>query len=80
MHKQLFIGIVKKVVDNQNYKIVLQDESEILATLSSKVKLNMSYEIQEGEEVAVELSPYDKTRGRISYKHSVMNKYWNRRE
>ena len=62
-------GIVKEVVDSRNFKIVLKDGMEISATLSSKARLYLSYDIVEGEEVPLVLSPYDKTRGRITPRH-----------
>lgn len=80
MHEKLFIGIVKEVLDDQNFNIVLADGAQVLVSLSAKMKGNMLIGINEGDEVAVELSPFDKTRGRISYKHAVMNKYFGKKK
>ena len=60
-------GTVQEVVDNRTYKICLEDGTEVVATISSKGKLYLKYEIYEGEEgVPIELSPNDLTRGRIN--------------
>lgn len=59
-------GIVKVIIDNRNFRVSLKDGTEISATLSGKARLYLSYEIYQGEEVPIELSPYDKTRGRIN--------------
>ena len=59
-------GTVKEVVGNRTFKVKLKDGTEVLAVLSSKAEGYLTYEIYNGEEeVPVELSPYDKTRGRI---------------
>ena len=58
-------GTVKEIIDNQTFKIGLENGTEVLATISSKGKLYLLYDIYEGEEVPIELSPYEKTRGRI---------------
>lgn len=77
MEHKIILGTIKEVVDSQNFIVVLQDGSQVLASLSFKMKNRMSNEILTDEEVAIELSPYDKSKGRITYKHSVMNKYFN---
>lgn len=59
-------GIVKEILDNGIFKITLEDGTEISATISGKAKLYLSYEIYQGEEVPIELSPYDRSRGRIN--------------
>lgn len=49
------------------FRIRLEDDSEVLAHLSGKMRLN-KIQVLIGDNVTVELSPYDKTRGRIVYR------------
>ena len=49
------------------YKVKLDDGSEILAHISGKMRMNF-IKILAGDRVTVELSPYDKNRGRIVYR------------
>ena len=70
------VGTVVKVLDKQNFHVCLKDGTIVITTMSSKVKFTMSKEISINEEVALEMSPYDRYRGRIIYKHPVMKKYF----
>ena len=75
MQKKTVVGQVKQVLDNRNY-IVSLDEREITCNLSSKIKLQMTKEIMINEIVAITLSPIDSSKGRITYRHQIMNKYF----
>lgn len=60
-----------KVIDAQMnglFKVVLEDQSESLATLSGKLR-KFKIRILPGDSVKVEFSPHDLTRGRISYRY-----------
>ena len=60
-------GKVKEAVPNANFKIELANGHEVLAHVSGKIRMNFIRVIP-GDRVLVELSPYDLTRGRITYR------------
>lgn len=60
-------GIVVKALPDTTFRVRLEDGREIFAYLSGKMKLNYIRVIP-GDEVKVELSPYDLTKGRIIYR------------
>ena len=58
-------------MENERYsifKVKLENGHEIIAHVSGKIRMNFIY-ILPGDKVTVELSPYDLTRGRITYRH-----------
>jgi translation initiation factor IF-1 len=60
-------GTVKESLPNANFKIELANGHEVLAHVSGKIRMNFIRVIP-GDRVLVELSPYDLTRGRITYR------------
>lgn len=61
-------GEVTEALPNTMFRVVLDNEKEILATL--KGKLRRSYvRIFPGDFVKVEMTKYDQERGRIVFKH-----------
>ena len=60
-------GKVKEALPNANFKIELANGHEVLAHVSGKIRMNVIRVIP-GDRVLVELSPYDLTRGRITYR------------
>ena len=76
MKNRIIVGVVKKLINNREMEIALLDGTIVDCILSSKIKLRMKSEIQIGDEVAIELSPIDNKRGRITYRHLIMNKYF----
>lgn len=60
-------GIIIEKFPNATFKVKLDDESEILAYISGKMRINR-IKILPGDRVTVELSPYDNSRGRITYR------------
>lgn len=60
-------GIVIESLPNANFKVKLDDDSEILAHISGKMRIHF-IKILSGDRVTVELSPYDQTKGRIIYR------------
>ena len=60
-------GTVKESLPNANFKIELANGHEVLAHVSGKIRMNFIRVIP-GDRVMVELSPYDLTRGRITYR------------
>ena len=60
-------GTIKEALPNANFKIELANGHEVLAHVSGKIRMHFIRVIP-GERVLVELSPYDLTRGRITYR------------
>ena len=60
-------GVVVKVLPATMYRVKLQTGGEILAHISGKMR-KFYIRILPGDRVTVELSPYDLTRGRITYR------------
>jgi len=71
------VGTVIKVIDKHNFQVILKDGTIVMTSMSSKVKYTMTKKISLKDEVAIQISPYDELRGRIIYKHPIMNKYFN---
>lgn len=61
-------GTVTDALPNTEFKVVLENGHQILAHVSGKIRMNF-INILPGDKVTVELSPYDLTRGRITYRH-----------
>lgn len=53
---------------NATFKVHIGEGHEILAHLSGKMRKNF-IKVLAGDKVTVELSPYDLTKGRITYRH-----------
>ena len=60
-------GIVVETLPNTTFKVELENGHQILAHISGKLRMNY-IKILPGDKVKVELSPYDLTRGRITWK------------
>ena len=60
-------GIVVEALPNTNFKVELENGHQILAHISGKLRMNF-IKILPGDKVKVELSPYDLTRGRITWR------------
>lgn len=61
-------GEVIEVLPNTTFKVrLLSNNEELLAHLSGKMRIHF-IRILPGDKVTVEISPYDKTRGRIVYR------------
>ena len=70
-NKENIIELEAKVIDvlpNTMFKVELENGHQILAHVSGKIRLN-NIRILPGDKVTVELSTYDLTRGRITYRH-----------
>ena len=61
-------GTVIESLPNATFKVQIGDGHEILAHLSGKMRKNF-IKVLAGDKVTVELSPYDLTKGRITYRH-----------
>ena len=60
-------GTVVESLPNAMFKVELENGYTILAHISGKIRMNF-IKILPGDRVMVELSPYDLTRGRITYR------------
>lgn len=70
MAKKDVIEVQGKVVDslpNAMFKVELENGATILAHVSGKIRMHY-IRILPGDRVTVELSPYDLTKGRITYR------------
>jgi translation initiation factor IF-1 len=61
-------GTVTEVLPNATFRVELENGHEVLAYLSGKMRQNY-IRVLEGDRVKVELSPYDLTRGRVTYRY-----------
>ena len=60
-------GKVTESLPNASFRVELANGHDVLAYVSGKLKLNF-IRVLPGDRVLVELSPYDLTRGRITYR------------
>ncbi len=60
-------AVVLEVLPNTTFKVKLENGMEILAHISGKIRKNY-IRIVPGDKVLVEISPYDLTKGRITYR------------
>ncbi len=61
-------GVVTKVLPATMYRVKLQNGHEILAHISGKMRKNF-IKITNGDKVTVEMSAYDLTKGRVTFRH-----------
>ena len=61
-------GVVTEVLPNVMFRVRLENGHEVLAHISGKMRMNY-IRILAGDRVTVEISPYDLTKGRITYRH-----------
>lgn len=60
-------GIVEEALPAANFRVKLDNGQNILCHLSGKLRMNR-IRLTPGDEVQVEISPYDLTKGRITYR------------
>ena len=60
-------GVVTDSYPNAMFEVNLENGHKILATISGKLRMNY-IRVLTGDKVTVELSPYDLTRGRITWR------------
>jgi translation initiation factor IF-1 len=61
-------GIVNEVLPDTRFRVTLDNGHELIAYSAGKMKKNR-IRILAGDRVSLELSPYDLTKGRISFRH-----------
>ena len=60
-------GIIKEALPNAMFRVELENGHIVLAHISGKIRKHF-IRILPGDKVKLELSPYDLTRGRITYR------------
>ena len=61
-------GIIEEALSNAMFRVRLENDHVLIATISGKMRMNY-IRILPGDKVAVEMSPYDLSRGRITYRY-----------
>ncbi|MCC6930302.1 MAG: translation initiation factor IF-1 [Gemmatimonadaceae bacterium] len=61
-------GAVKEVLPSAMFRVDLENGHQLLATTAGKMR-KFRIRILAGDRVTVEVSPYDLTRGRITFRH-----------
>ena len=61
-------GVVREALPNAMFRVELDNRHRVLAHVSGKMRKNF-IRILTGDRVLIELSPYDLTRGRITYRY-----------
>ena len=62
-----FQGVVSELLPNAMFKVKLDNEHEVIAHKSGKMRKNM-IRLLAGDRVTVEMTPYDLTKGRITFR------------
>lgn len=62
-----FEGVILESLPNAMFKVELENGHQVLAHISGKIRKNF-IRILPGDKVKVELTPYDLTKGRITYR------------
>jgi translation initiation factor IF-1 len=71
-------GTITEALPGTQFKVELENGHEILAYLSGKMR-KYYIRVLLGDPVTVELSPYDLSRGRITFRHKKQYGYKNKR-
>jgi len=62
------VGTVTESLPNATFRVELENGHKILAHISGKMRMHF-IRILPGDKVTVEMSPYDLTKGRITYRN-----------
>ena len=63
-------GTISAVLPGTMFKVKLDNQHEVLAHISGKMRKNF-IRITAGDKVTLQISPYDLTKGRITYRHKT---------
>ena len=63
-----FEGVVSDVLPSAMFRVDLENGHSLLATIAGKMR-KFRIRILAGDKVTVEVSPYDLSRGRITFRH-----------
>jgi len=61
-------GVIKENLPTASFRVELENGHEVLAHVSGKMRMHF-IKILPGDKVSLELSPYDLSRGRITYRY-----------
>ena len=61
-------GVVSEALPNTLFRVKLENGHEVLAHISGKLRMNY-IKLIAGDKVKVEMSPYDLTKGRITFRY-----------
>ena len=61
-------GTIKEALSNATFRVVLENDHEIIAHISGKMRMHY-IKILPGDKVKVEMSPYDLSKGRITFRY-----------
>ncbi len=61
-------GVVTEVLPDSRFRVKLENDHELVAYTAGKMKKN-HIRILAGDKVTLELTPYDLTKGRITFRH-----------
>jgi translation initiation factor IF-1 len=61
-------GTVVESLPNATFRVAIENKHQVLAHISGKMRMNF-IKILPGDRVTVELSPYDLSKGRITYRY-----------
>ncbi|HEY0969858.1 MAG TPA: translation initiation factor IF-1 [Gemmatimonadales bacterium] len=61
-------GTVTEVLPNATFRVLVGNGHDVLATMAGKMR-RFRIRVLAGDRVTVEVSPYDLTRGRITFRH-----------
>ena len=61
-------GTIKEALSNSMFRVELENGHEIIAHISGKMRMHY-IKILPGDRVKLEMSPYDLTKGRITYRY-----------
>ena len=62
-----FQGVVSELLPNAMFKVKLDNDHEVIAHTSGKMRKN-TIRVLAGDRVTVEMTPYDLTKGRITFR------------
>ncbi|GHA51408.1 UNVERIFIED_CONTAM: hypothetical protein GTU68_060258 [Idotea baltica] len=63
-----FDGVVNELLPNATFRVELENGHEIIATMAGKMRKNR-IRVLAGDKVQVQMTPYDLSKGRISYRY-----------
>lgn len=63
-----FLGTVTELLPNAMFRVTLENDHQVLAHTSGRMRKNR-IRVLAGDKVTVEMTPYDLTKGRITYRH-----------
>ena len=66
--KLQFDGEILEALPNAMFRVKLENDHEMIAHISGKMRMHY-IRILPGDKVTVEISPYDLSKGRITYRH-----------